>query len=190
MRKIVLMSSVSLDGYIEGPNREIDWHRVDAELHQHFNDLIRGFGVLMSGRVTYELMAAYWPTADTDPEATPAMLRFARIWRDTPKVVFSRTLEQVDGDGRLVRDDAVAELARLKADGDRDLSVGGPTLAATFLRAGLVDEVRLYVHPVVLGAGLPFFPPMPERIGLRLLETRTFGGGVAYLRYEVVPAAI
>jgi len=190
MGNLIYSMSVSLDGFAATPTGSLDWVDVDEELHDAFDDEAEEIGTMLFGRRMWEVMAAYWPTADTDPEATPAMLRFARIWRDTPKVVFSRTLEQVDGDGRLVRDDAVAELARLKADGDRDLSVGGPTLAATFLRAGLVDEVRLYVHPVVLGAGLPFFPPMPERIGLRLLETRTFGGGVAYLRYEVVPAAI
>src|SRR5438552_7418933 len=93
MRRIVLMMSVSLDGYIEGPNRELDWHLVDDELHTHVNEVLSGMGAFLNGRVTYELMAGYWPTADADPSATAPMIEFARIWRDMPKVVYSRTLE-------------------------------------------------------------------------------------------------
>jgi dihydrofolate reductase len=189
MGKLIYSMSVSLDGFAATPTGSLDWVDIDEELHEAFDDEAEGVGTMLFGRRMWEVMAAYWPTAETDPTATPAMRRFARIWRDTAKVVFSRTLEHVDRDGRLVRDDAVAQVARLKAEEDRDLSVGGPTLAATFLRAGLVDEVRIYVHPVVIGAGLPFFPPLPERVGLRLLETRTFSGGVVYLRYEVAGAA-
>jgi len=84
--------SVSLDGYIEGPNREIDWHLVDDELHRHFNDRLKGMGAFLSGRVTYELMASFWPTADSDPASTPPMVEFARIWRDMPKIVYSNEM--------------------------------------------------------------------------------------------------
>src|SRR4051794_18828560 len=93
-RKIVLMMSLSLDGYIEGPDHDIDWHLVDDELHQHFNDLLRTMGGLLSGRVTHELMAGYWPTADADPDAGGPVAEFAGIWREMPKFVFSRTLER------------------------------------------------------------------------------------------------
>jgi len=116
MGNLIYSMSVSLDGFAATPTGSLDWVDVDEELHDAFDDEAEEIGTMLFGRRMWEVMAAYWPTADTDPEATPAMLRFARIWRDTPKVVFSRTLEQVDGDGRLVRDDAVAELARLKAD--------------------------------------------------------------------------
>ncbi|MFD6551870.1 dihydrofolate reductase family protein [Streptomyces sp. NPDC058398] len=189
MRKIVLMMSVSLDGYIEGPNREIDWHRVDAELHQHFNDLIRGFGALMSGRVTYELMAAYWPTADKDPDISPEMAEFAGIWRNIPKVVFSRTLERGTGHTTVVREVVPEEILELKAQEGGDLALGGADVAAEFLRLGLVDEIRLYVHPVLLGVGKPLFPESEAPTDLRLIETRTFGNGVALLRYERDTAA-
>ncbi|MEU9137651.1 dihydrofolate reductase family protein [Streptomyces sp. NPDC048404] len=189
MRKIVLMMSVSLDGYIEGPNREIDWHRVDAELHQHFNDLIRGFGALMSGRVTYELMAAYWPTADKDPDIGPEMAEFAGIWRNIPKVVFSRTLERGTGHTTVVREVVPEEILELKAQEGGDLALGGADIAAEFLRLGLVDEIRLYVHPVLIGAGKPLFPESAAPTDLRLIETRTFGNGVALLRYERDTAA-
>ena len=92
MRRIVLMMSVSLDGFIEGPNHEIDWHLVDDELHRHFNTCSAGWARFLDGRVTYELMAGYWPTADADPDAARTDAEFARIWRDMPKIVYSRTL--------------------------------------------------------------------------------------------------
>ena len=91
MRKIILMMSVSLDGFIEGPDRELDWHMVDNELHSHFNEQLGAMGAFLDGRVTYELMAGFWPTADTDPSSTGPMVEFARIWRDMPKIVYSRT---------------------------------------------------------------------------------------------------
>jgi len=189
MGRIIYSMSVSLDGYVETPGRSLDWVLVDEELHSFFNDEAREVSTFLHGRRMYELMADYWPTAETNPSATPAMVDFARIWSDTPKIVFSRTLEKVEWNSRLVRDDAVAEVARLKAQPGFDADVGGRTIAATLLRHGLIDEVRLFVNPVILGAGAPFFPPLDDRIGLNLLETRTFGSGVVYLRYEVVSPA-
>jgi dihydrofolate reductase len=184
MRKIVLMSSVSLDGFIEGPNQEIDWHQVDAELHQHFNDEIRTFGALLSGRVTHELMAAYWPNADKDPGAGPEMTEFAGIWRNIPKVVFSRTLQHADWHTTIVREVVPEEIRALKEQPGGDLCLGGADLAATFLRHDLVDEFRIYVHPVLIGRGKPLFPDSEALTGLRLVETREFGNGVVLLRYE------
>jgi dihydrofolate reductase len=162
---------------------------VDEELHAFFNDEARAMSAFLYGRRLYDVMTAYWPTAETDPAATPAMLEFARIWKDTPKIVFSRTLERVEWNSRLVRDDAAAEVARLKAQPGFDMDVGGPTIASTLMRSGLIDEYRLFVQPVILGAGTPFFPSLDDRIGLTLVETRTFGSGVVYLRYEVVSPA-
>jgi dihydrofolate reductase len=177
--------SVSLDGFVETPSRSLDWVRVDEELHTFFNDEARAMSAFVYGRRLYELMTEYWPTAETDPSATPAMIDFARIWRDKPKIVLSTTLERVEWNSRLVRDDAAGEIARLKAQPGFDMDVGGPTTAATLLPLGLIDEVRLFIQPVILGAGRPFFPPLEDRIGLNLLETRTFGSGVVLLRYEV-----
>jgi dihydrofolate reductase len=114
------------------------------------------------------------------------MLEFARIWNGIPRIVFSRTLDGVDHDSRLVRDDPVEEVARLKAQPGVEMDVGGPTLASTLMRAGLIDEFRLFVHPIVLGAGTRFFPALEDRISLRFLETRTFESGVVYLSYETV----
>ncbi|MEU3244541.1 MULTISPECIES: dihydrofolate reductase family protein [unclassified Streptomyces] len=184
MRKIVLMMSVSLDGYIEGPDREIGWHRVDEELHQHFNEEISRFGALLDGRVTHELMAAYWPTADQDPAATPTEAEFARIWRDIPKFVYSRSLERSDWNTTVVREVVPEEVRALKEEPGGDLGLGGADLAATFLRHDLVDELRIYVHPVLIGGGTPLFPKTDTLTALRLTGTRTFGNGVVLLRYE------
>lgn len=192
MRKIVLMSSVSLDGFIEGPDREIDWHVVDDELHRHFNELLRSMGGFLEGRVTYQLMADYWPTADADPSAPEPVVEFAGIWREMPKTVFSRTLERADDRNTTIKREVDAEEIRaLKEQPGGDLCLGGADLAATFMRLDLVDEYRVYVHPVLIGRGKPLFPDSAVRTGLRLAETREFGNGVVLLRYErreVAPA--
>ena len=184
MGRVIYSMSVSLDGFVETADRSLDWVLVDDELHAVFNDEAREVSAFLYGRRMYDLMTDYWPTAESDPAATPVMVDFARIWKDKPKIVFSRTLERVRRNSRLVRGDATAEVARLKAQPGYDMSVGGPATAATLLRAGLIDEVRAFVQPVILGAGTPFLPSLEDRIELRLLETRTFDSGVVFLRYE------
>jgi dihydrofolate reductase len=184
MRKIILMMSVSLDGFMEGPNRELDWHLVDDELHGHFNEQLSAMGAFLDGRVTYELMAGFWPTADTDPSSPEPVVEFARIWRDMPKIVYSRTLERAEWNTTIVRDVIVDEVLELKAQPGGDLVLGGADLAATFMRHDLVDEYRLYVHPVVIGRGKPLFPASDTKISLQLAETRSFGNGVVLLRYQ------
>ena len=184
MRKIILMMSVSLDGFVEGPERELDWQLVDDELHSHFNEELGAMGAFLDGRVTYELMAGFWPTADTDPSSTGPMVEFARIWREMPKIVYSRTLERAGWNTTIVREVVPEEVMALKAEDGGDLVLGGADLAATFMRHDLIDEYRLYVHPVVIGRGKPLFRPSDARIDLRLAETRTFGSGVVLLRYE------
>ena len=183
MRKIVVMLSVSLDGFMEGPDRELDWQLVDDELHRHFNEQLAPMGAFLSGRVTYELMAAFWPTADQDPASTGPMVEFAGIWRDKPKLVFSRTLERAGWNATVVREVVPEEIRRLKAQPGGDLAVGGADLVAAFMAADLIDEYRLYVHPVVLGRGKPLFPRLDAPVSLRLVETRRFGSGVVLLRY-------
>src|SRR5579862_1180124 len=122
--------SVSVDGYMEGPNREIDWHTVDDEFLRHMNSWLGAAGCFLEGRVTYELMAGYWPTADQDPAAPSTVVEFSRIWRDTPKIVYSRSLQRVDSNATLVRDVVPAEVLALKAAPGGDLVVGGSVLGA------------------------------------------------------------
>jgi len=183
MGRLIYLMNVSLDGFIETPDHGLEWATVDDEIHAWFNDELRDAEALLYGRRLYEVMTAYWPTAESDPGATAVMLDFARIWNPKPKLVFSRSLERVDGNARLVRAESDEDYARVKAGFDGDLEVGGPTLAAGFIRRGLVDEYRLVVHPVILGAGTPFFPHVERPLALRLTETRTFASGVTYLGY-------
>jgi dihydrofolate reductase len=130
---------------------------------------------------------AYWETAEENPSAVEYELEFARIWKDMPKIVFSKTLEKVEGKARLVRDGVAEEVAKLKEGQGKDLAVGGAGLASGCTELGLIDEYRLFVSPVVLGGGTPYFPALDERINLELLETQTFGSRVVYVRYRRVP---
>ncbi|MEO3857154.1 dihydrofolate reductase family protein [Acrocarpospora sp. B8E8] len=184
MRKIILMMSVSLDGFFEGPNHEIDWHLVDDELHRFFNEQLGAMGAFLDGRVTYELMAEFWPTADQDPAASAPMVEFSRIWREMPKIVYSRTLERADWNSTIVREVVPQEVLELKAQPGGDLAIGGAKLAAEFMRHDLIDEYWLYVHPIVLGQGTPLFQVPEARLNLRLTDTRAFRNGVVLLRYQ------
>ena len=183
MGKLIYLFNVSLDGFVETPDHSLDWSVVDDELHSWFNGQMRRLDASLYGRRLYEVMSAHWPTAESDPASTETEREFARIWNRMPKIVFSNSLESVDFNSRLVTGDVGEELAKLKAEFDGDLDVGGPTLAAEFIKRGLVDEYGLVVHPVVLGAGTPYFPPLDRPIGLKLIETHVFGSGVVYQGY-------
>lgn len=185
MRKLIYSMGVSLDGFIAGPDGDTDWSAPDEELHRFHNQQARETGAYLFGRRLSEVMA-YWETADENPSAPEYELEFARIWKDTPKIVFSTTLEKVEGNARLVRDGVAEEVAKLKEQPGKELAVGGAGLASTFIKLGLVDEYRLFVSPVVLGRGTPYFPALDERINLELVETRTFGSRVVYVRYRRV----
>jgi dihydrofolate reductase len=181
MRKLVYSMGVSLDGYIVGADGKFDWAAPDEELHRFHNEQAREVGAQLYGRRLYETML-FWDTIDDS--AGEVMAEFARIWKQTPKIVFSSTLDRVEGSlTTLAGDDPVTTATRLKEEDGGELAVGGAGLASTLIEAGLVDEYRLFVNPVIVGGGTPFFPPLDHRIGLELVETRTFGSKVAYLRY-------
>ncbi len=186
MRKIVFHMGMSLDGYIEGPNRELDWHMVDDELHEHMNRHLATMGAFLMGRTVYELMESYWPDADKDPSAGRPEIEFAGIYRDMPKIVYSTKLERVGPNATLVRGVVPEQVEQLKAQPGGDLSLGGAGLGASFMRLGLIDEYRIYVHPVLVGAGKQLFPQGTDLTKLRLVENRTFGNGVVLLRYQPV----
>ena len=182
--RLIYGMNVSLDGYIADARGDIDWSDPSEELHQYWNDFERATALAFYGRRLYELMTAYWPTADQDPDVPPLIADFAQIWRDMPKVVFSHTLESVDWNSRLERGDPVEVVRKLKAETDGQLEVAGATLAAPIVRAGLVDEYRLVIGPTAVGGGIPFFPTLPSWISLRLMESRSYPGGAVLLRYE------
>ncbi len=184
-RKLIYAMGVSLDGFIAGPDGGIDWAAPDDELHRFHNEQTRELGAHLCGRRLYETMV-YWETADQDPSIGEPELEFARIWRSLPKVVFSKTLDKVEGKARLATDGVAEEVAKLKDQPGKDLAVGGAGLASTCAKLGLIDEYRLFVSPVVLGGGTPFFPALDDSIDLELVEMRTFGSRVVYLRYRRV----
>jgi dihydrofolate reductase len=184
MRKLIYSMNPSLDGFIAGPAGNIDWTVPDDEVFRVHIEQTRELGGHLLGRRLYETMV-YWETVDQDPAASEPILEFARIWQALPKVVFSRSLEAVEGNTRLLRDGLGEEVARLKAQEGNDLGVGGAGLAGACARLGLIDEYRLFVSPVVLGGGTRFFPELEEPINLELVQTRTFSSRVVYLRYRL-----
>lgn len=140
--------------------------------------------LFLYGRKLWESMSSYWPTGDQQPGATPAQIEFARNWRDTPKVVFSSTIDKVDWNSRLVTGDAVEEIKRLKAQDGGPMRVGGALLAGAAMQAGLVDEYTIVTHPVLIGGGPTLFAPLDNWVNLDLVLTQTFPGGVVMSRYE------
>jgi dihydrofolate reductase len=179
MAKLIYSAIASLDGYIEDENGKFDWAAPDEQVHAFVNDLERPVGTHLYGRRMYEVLVA-WETMD-EPE--PVMRDYAEIWRAADKIVYSRTLEEPSSARtRIERDFDPEAIRQLKATADRDLAVGGPTLAAEALRAGLVDEVQLFINPIVVGGGKPALPD-GVRVPLELIDERRFDSGVVYVRY-------
>ncbi|GGR86541.1 deaminase [Streptomyces aureoverticillatus] len=185
MRSVTYSMGVSLDGYIVGPDGGFDWTEPDDDVFRFWIDEIRDVGVHLLGRRLYETML-YWETADQDPSLDDSMLEWAALWNPLPKVVFSTTLSAVQGNARLASGSPAEEIERLRAEpGEGDIAIGGATLASEVAAAGLIDEYRAMVHPVLVGGGIPFFSRHERRVDLELVETRTFSSKVVYLRYRV-----
>jgi dihydrofolate reductase len=172
---------VSLDGFIAGRDGDIGWSAPDQERHRFHNEEVRALAAHLCGRRLYEVMR-FWDTAPED-SLGDVEREFQGIWRQLPKIVFSRTLSEVQGNARLATAGLAAELAGVPEEPGKDIAVGGAGLAAGAIALGLVDEFRLFVSPVMLGGGTPYFPAGIERTQLELLETRTLGDRVTYLRY-------
>jgi dihydrofolate reductase len=179
--RLIYSAIASLDGYVADVHGEFAWAAPDEEVHAFANELARPAGTHLYGRRMYEVMSA-WETMDDD---APVMREFAEIWRAADKVVFSRMLEEVStARTRLVREFDPGAILRMKAEAERDISIGGPALAAEALRAGLVDELHLIAMPVVVGGGTHWLPH-GIRLGLELLDERRFASGAVYLRHRV-----
>jgi len=185
MRSVTYAMSMSLDGYIVGPDGDFNWSVPDDDIFRFWIEETRELGVHLLGRNLYETMR-YWETADENPELDDAQFEFAEIWNSLPKVVFSTTLSAVDSTARLATDGLAEEIARLRADpGEGDIAIGGATLAAEASALGLIDEYRAMVYPVLVGGGIPFFARREQRVDLELVENRSFGSNIVYLRYRV-----
>lgn len=187
MRKLIYGMNVTLDGYVAAPGSDIGWSGPPSdELFQWWLDQERASGLSLYGRKLWETMSSHWPTADRQPDVTPAEIEFALNWREMPKVVFSSTIREVDWNTRLVTGDAVAEITRLKAEDGGSMTIGGATLAGAAMRAGLIDEYALATYPVLVGSGTPFFTALDSWVNLDLVETRKFPGGVVLTRYQTM----
>ena len=184
MRSVTYSMSISVDGYIVGPDGNFDWGLPD-EVFRFWIDEIQEVGVHLMGRRLYETML-YWETADQDPSLDDAELEWAALWKPLPKVVFSTTLSAVEGNARLASGGLAEEIERLRAEpGEGDIAIGGATLAAEAAGLGLIDEYRAMIYPVLVGGGISYFPHRERRVDLELVETRTFSSRVVYLRYRV-----
>lgn len=186
MGPVTYSMGVSLDGYVAGPDGTFDWTAPDEETFAFYTEQLRTVGVHLLGRRLYETML-YWETADQDPTLDDAMREWARLWKALPKVVFSRTLTSVEGTNtRLATGGLAEEIARLRAEPyDGEIAIGGATLATAAADAGLIDEYRPRLHPVLVGGGTPYFSRAARLVDLELVETHTFGCGVVHLRYRV-----
>jgi dihydrofolate reductase len=182
MRKIYSFHVITVDGYYEGPNGEFDWPVVDDEFNEFAIEQLDETGALLFGRVTYEGMASYWPTPaarESDPQVAGRM-------NDHPKIVVSRTLEKVEwAPTQLIRDDVAGQLGKLKQQDGKDIGLfGSSDLTVSLLRMGLLDEVRIMVHPVALGEGKSLFRTADSRIALKLQRVRQFRSGNVMLYYQ------
>jgi dihydrofolate reductase len=182
MAKLIYAALASLDGYVADVDGSFDWAAPDEDVHSAVNDLQRSIGTLLLGRRMYDVLVA-WETMDTADE--PAVIRdFAEIWRDADKIVYSRTLETASSARtRIERTFDPEAIGQMKATATRDLSVGGPDLAAQALRAGVVDEIHLFLSPIVVGGGTPALPD-GIRVHLGLQDVRRFGNGTVHLHYR------
>jgi dihydrofolate reductase len=182
MVKLIYSAITSLDGYVADERGKFDWSAPDDEVHRFVNDLERPIGTYLYGRRMYEVMV-YWETAHTVADQPPFIRDYTEIWQAADKIVYSKTLDEVSSARTgIEREFDPEQVRQLKAQAERDLSVGGPDLAAQAIRAGLVDEYHLFVTPIVVGGGTQSLPD-GVRLQLELLAERRFANGVVYLRY-------
>jgi dihydrofolate reductase len=183
MAKLIYSAITSLDGYIADVDGNFDWAVPDDDVHRFVNDLERPIGTYLYGRRMYEVMK-FWETAHTLPNQPSVTRDYAEIWQAADKIVYSRTLEATTtARTRLRREFDTEAVRQMKASAEHDLSVGGPELAGQAIKAGLVDEYHLFLHPIVVGGGNPSLPN-DVRVQLELIDERRFGSGVVYLNYR------
>lgn len=183
MRKIIYAESVSLDGFIEDEQGNIDWTTPSEELHQHFNDRENEFDTHLYGRKVYNTML-FWHDADQNPDLQEYMKAYARIWRRQQKIVFSTTLKTIENGFELKNAVDPQEITEWKKSPGKNMMVGGANLASTFFDHGLLDEVHMYIYPVLLGGGKPMFPS-GDLNNLDLIESKQFPGGVIMRKYRI-----
>lgn len=182
MRKVIAFENVTLDGFFAGPNGEIDWFKRNEEMAKYAIEGASTESIILLGRVTYELMAGYWPSA-SPPAEDPILID---KMNNLPKIVFSKTLEKAEwSNTRLIKDNIAKEIQKMKQQPGKDMVIlGSGSIVQTFTNLGLIDEYQLLVHPVVLGSGKPLFKDIKDRINLKLVKTKTFSSGNILLVYQ------
>jgi dihydrofolate reductase len=190
MRKVIVSIFLTLDGSFEGPNKELDWHVWDDEMEKYMSDLLNNVDTILLGRVAYQLLAEYWPTAipkTTMPRNPGEEHPFIIEKMNTlPKIILSKTLDKVEWkNSTLIKENVKAEILKLKHQPGKDLVLfGGANIASTLLRLGLIDEYRIILNPVILSSGNPFFKEIRDKLSLKLLGTKTFNCGNVLLYYQ------
>src|SRR5688572_3074474 len=180
MRKLIAAMNMTLDGFCDHTAMI-----ADEEIHEHYNDLLRNTGILIYGRITYQLMESYWPTVVKNPTGNKPMDDFAVLIDNISKIVYSRTLKNVDWKNTILKKEIIKEeILELKQQAGKDIGVGSPGLIVAFTQLGLIDEYQLGVQPIVLGNGLQLFRNIRDRVDLKLLKTKTFSCGALMLYYE------
>lgn len=186
MRKIISFMHISLDGFVAGPNGEMDWIKVDEEIFDHVGVRISKTDTALYGRVTYEMMESYWPTAADKPDATKHDIEHSRWYKTVRKVVVSKTLKEDLADTIIINDSLTERLYEIKKDGDKEILLfGSPSATHSLMQLGLIDGYWLFVNPVILGQGIPLFEGIKDKVHLKHLTTQAFSCGVAELSYMV-----
>ena len=183
MRKIIYAQLVSLDGFIEDSEGDIGWTKPDNELHLHFNEMEKNLSINFYGRRMSQAMN-YWLTADQNPNASQIEIEYAHAWQSNERYVYSKSLDRVMGNAQIRREIDPEEIRALKNEPGKDMAVGGASLASAFIELGLVDEIRLYIQPVVIGAGKPMFPDS-KIVNMDFMESHKFSNGVIMLKYGI-----
>lgn len=189
MRKLVLFMHTSLDGFVAGPNGEMDWIIVDEEMFDYAGERTNEADTALYGRVTYQMMESYWPTAADQPTATKHDIEHSRWYNKVTKVVLSRTMKGADlRNTKVISDNLSNEITQLKQAAGRDiLMFGSPSVARSLMQDGLIDDYWLFVNPILLGQGIPLFKGIKDKTKLKLLKTNPFSSGVVCLHYEKIP---
>ena len=186
MRKIILLEHTSLDGFIAGPNGEMDWIRVDDEIFDFVGKFTEDADTALYGRVTYQMMESYWPAAAENPAATKHDIEHAHWVNNASKIVFSRTLKKTSWNNtRIIHEHIGEEMQKLKEHAGKNiLMIGSPGLAQTFMQLDLIDEYWINVNPIILGIGMPLFKDIKHRINLNLIQVKEFSSGVVGFQYK------
>ena len=189
MRKIISFMHISLDGFVAGPNGELDWAKVDEEIFDHVGKRISEGDTALYGRVTYQMMESYWPTAGDKPTASKHDIEHSKWYSKVHKVVLSKTMNPDsyrETNTRIISDNLSDRLNEIKQQGDKEILLfGSPTATHSLIQLNLIDGYWLFVNPIILGQGIPLFADIKDKIKLKLLTTRQFTSGVTELNYTV-----